>query len=355
MPAVNTLYLWFKTIREDQMSGKLLFSLLRIGIVSLLAFGTIMLVDILLLPYAQHRNPIPYAMGIIAFNLVSEGNVFINRYLDKTSPWFFKLYPRIIKQLLLSLAWTTLMGIIFYFIVPTQIEKDQFIRVFALTFIFGAIFVLIFNSILFLKSFFVNWKQSFFEMEKLKQEKLKSDFLALQNQMNPHFLFNCLSVLISEIHFNPPKAEEFTRKMSEVYRYVLQRKNDMTVTLKKELQFLDNFTYLHKIRLGNAFFIEQAISDDFLSEKIPPQTLQLLVENALKHNRSTEKEPLYIHIESTASGTLIIRNNLQERRTTYSTETGLTNLAERYQLICGKNIRVEKTDNEFIVEIPLIE
>ncbi len=338
------------------MSGNPKYTLLRLSIVTFIAVLILFVADLLMTPFEPFHDFIPYIYAIVAFNLVSEGNILINRYFDTHSPWFFRVLPRIIKQLSWSLLWTVIVGIIAYLVVPKkQYETGLFMKTFSLVFMFGALFVLIFNAILFIRSFIHNWKTSFEENEKIKREKLKSDYMALQNQLNPHFLFNSLSVLISEIRFDPPKAEEFARKMAEVYRYVLQCKDVMTISLKKELQFIDNYIYLHQIRLGGAIHLEVKLSDGGQQKMIPPLTLQLLVENALKHNKVSLKEPLTISISNDTAGQLVVTNTLQTKKTTYSTGTGLSNLAERYRLLSGTEINFGEDQNLYKVVLPLLE
>ncbi|GET29819.1 sensor histidine kinase [Prolixibacter sp. SD074] len=344
--------------KEGIMSNKFRFTLIRLGIVSLLALLTLQFVNFILTPTQNPLNDsYPYILAIIGFNLLSEGNILINRYLDQKTPWFFRIVPRVLKQAALSLLWTAVVGIAMFIVLPGDTgHPNLHFRGIILTYAFGAIFVLIFNSILFLRSFFSNWRNSLIENEKLKQEKLKSEYRILQNQMNPHFLFNSLSVLISEIRYNPAKAEEFARKIADVYRYVLQRRDDETITLDKELEFTEKFIFLHKIRLGDAVFLENQIEPDLLKYRIPPFTLQILVENALKHNRATQKEPLHILMKTDAEKMMLeMRNNRQEKKTTYSSGTGLNNLSDRYRLLSGKTIKIVETEAEFAVQIPLLD
>jgi hypothetical protein len=205
------------------LTGNLKYTLMRIGLISLLAILILIFVELMFVSHKVFAELSLFLYAIVAFNIVSEGNILVNRYFEKRYPWTYKVSLRIAKQIILSLLWTSLIGVLFYFIIPAVNHKlDEYSRGFILTFTFGALFVLIFNSILFIRSFIANWKISLLENEKLKHEKLKSDYAALQNQLNPHFLFNSLSVLISEIHFNPDRAELFARKMSDIYRYVLQ-------------------------------------------------------------------------------------------------------------------------------------
>ena len=337
------------------LTGNLKYTLMRIGLISLLAILILIFVEFMSISHSVFEELSVYLYAIVAFNIVSEGNILVNKYFEKKYPWTYKVSARIAKQLLLSLVWTSLIGVLFFFIIPAKSHKlDEYTRGFILTFTFGALFVLIFNAILFIRSFITNWKISLLENEKLKHEKLKSDYAALQNQLNPHFLFNSLSVLISEIHFNSGRAEVFARKMSDIYRYVLQCKDKTTVTIKEELQFIESYTFLHNIRLGDAVKLDVDLSQEELDLTIPPLTLQLLIENALKHNKANEKEPLKIKIHI-SDFRLVVTNNLQKKKTTYSIGTGLNNLNERCKLLYGKGIEYGEENGLYKVSLPLEE
>lgn len=328
------------------------FTLFRIGIVTIIAIMALFLIE-LLLHITNVRDAEYYIYAIIAFNLVSEGNIIINRWFDRHHPWFFKVLPRITKQLLASLIWICLVGLVSFFIIPMgKIGIQLYNSAFSLAFIFGTMFVLIFDAILFIQSFILNWQASFKENEQLKLEKLKADYMVLQNQLNPHFLFNSLSVLISEIRFNPINAEKFARKMSDVYRYVLKCKDITLVSLSEELKFIEGFIFMHQIRHGEALNYSLSIPEDCMEIKIPPLTLQLLVENAIKHNSATQKSPLNIDIYC-KDNQLIVCNNLQIKSVTNSTKTGLENLNGRFKLLKGRGIIIEKTATAFIVSLPL--
>ena len=335
------------------LTGSLKYTLMRISIVSLLAILVLLFVELIFVEHKVFARPVVYLFAIVAFNIVSEGNILINRYFEKKEPWVFRVSGRIFKQVTISLVWTSFVGILFYYIIlRAEQNLEKYTKGFILIFTFGALFVLIYNSILFIQSFIANWKVSMLENEKLKHEKLMSDYTALQNQLNPHFLFNNLSVLISEIRYDQDRAEEFARKMADIYRYVLQSKDKTLVTVSEELEFIENYVFLHNIRLGDAVKLSVKLDSNQRDETLPPLTLQLLVENALKHNKASEKEPLNIRIFMDA-GNLVVSNNLQLKKTTYGTGTGLTNLNERYKLLYGKEIRVEKTESEFRVVLPV--
>ncbi len=302
------------------------------------------------------KEPLPYILSVVWFNLLSEGNIIINRILDLKSPWFFRIKQRGRQQLGFSLIWAIIVVLLGFLALPkAYLAEARYFNSIVLTITFGFLFVLIFNAILFLRSFLLNWKLSVLENESLKQAKLEADYKILQNQLNPHFLFNNFSVLISEIHYNPQRAAEFTQKLADVYRYMLQRRNDLTVTLKQEMELIDNYVFLHKIRVGEAIQMNVKISDGHLHRHIPPFSLYVLLENAIKHNRASEKMPLTITIESLPHNRIKVSNNLQPKSNVYSTGTGLTNNSKRYELLSGKTPEIEMTDTEFTVVLPLLE
>jgi len=346
----------FRTPRLNIINTGFTPTIIRFLIVSAVGFLVIVFVYFL---YGESpdplKTPFPFLLSILAFNLISEGNIIINRILDKKSPWFFKIASRLKRQLGWSFLWTVLIAAISFLSLPGHVYEEQhFFMSAILVFIFGVIFILIFNSILFLRSFLFNWKKSVLEVETLKQAKIESDYKILQNQLNPHFLFNCFSTLISEIHYDPENAAEFTQKLAEVYRYLLQKKNDITVPLWEELDFINDFVFLHKHRMGEALVVKIDISDEYKDLHIPPMSLQMLLENAIKHNRSSEKSPLTININIKNKRFLNVCNNLQPKNNVYSTGTGLQNISQRYEMLSGRSIKINETPELFCVELPLL-
>lgn len=338
------------------LTGGVKPTLKRVLIVSLIGLMITVFVSLLFgVSPNPLQNPLSFILVVIGFNLISEGNIVINRILDKKSPWFFRIRQRTRRQLLWSLIWSILVAGVCFLALPSHVyEEKNFFRSSVLIITFGFIFVLIFNSILFLQSAVLNWKQSVLEVEALKQAKLQSDYKVLQNQLNPHFLFNSFSTLISEIHYNPEQAVEFTQKLADVYRYLLQKRNEMTVPLREELSFLEDFIFLHKSRMGDALIVENRIGEDQKAYQLPPLSLQILIENAIKHNRASTKKPLRITLESNDQGELTICNNLQPKNNVYSTGTGLDNVSRRYKMLAGKDIKTDETKEFYCITLPLL-
>lgn len=187
----------------------------------------------------------------------------------------------------------------------------------------------------------------------LQRENNTARYMALQQQLNPHFLFNSLNTLIAEIEYAPAQAVSFTRRLSEVYRYVLQVQHRPLVTLAEEVRFAEAYLYLHRVRLGDCLDCRTDIPDEFREFRLPPLTLQLLIENAIKHNAITPSHPLVITI-TTADGWLVVSNPTRPKRGAESGGVGLHNLSNRCRMMLGREIGVRHTPDRFTVKIPLI-
>ncbi len=201
--------------------------------------------------------------------------------------------------------------------------------------------------------------ESLKEIERLKNAKLQSDYSSLQDRLNPHFLFNNLSVLRSLIRYDAIAAEKFTENFTDVYRYVLHSHENKLVTLKSEIKFLNAYIALHKERLSDGFRVEVNINDEFMSKNIPPMSIQLLVENALKHNIASRNNPLTIEIYTIGNegkASLIVKNKINKKETTYSTKTGLKTLESQITLISNskRKLRINDDGEYYEVSLPLL-
>ncbi len=187
----------------------------------------------------------------------------------------------------------------------------------------------------------------------LKEENLIFQNETLKNQINPHFLFNSLNTLSSLVSTKPELAEKFIQKFSEIYRYILENIKKDKVTLKTELDFITDYFELHKIRDEEKIVMDMNRLDEE-SYWIPPVSLQILIENAIKHNMSTREKPLIIAV-FIESDHVIVKNNLQKMALQFpSNGTGLKNLSERIRLVSNKELIVMETSEEFIVKVPLL-
>ncbi|QHW00900.1 sensor histidine kinase [Spirosoma endbachense] len=191
--------------------------------------------------------------------------------------------------------------------------------------------------------------------ERLEKENIQAQFAALKSQVNPHFLFNSLSILSSLVHADAELSEKFIDQLSRAYRYILEQKDNERVLLKTELEFIQAYRFLLNIRFENKFDVVINVPEsDQTRYSIAPLTLQLLVENAVKHNRMSTREPLHVHIQLEGD-CLLIQNNLQPRpQSETSTGVGLQNIITRYALLTEQPVWVGENEGTFIVKIPLL-
>lgn len=186
----------------------------------------------------------------------------------------------------------------------------------------------------------------------LQEETNAARYTALQQQLDPHFLFNSLNALIAEIEYDPVQAVIFTRNLSDVYRYVLQSQHKRLVTLDDELHFASAYLFLHRVRLGDCIRFETHIAEKYMEAQLPPLTLQLLLENVVKHNVVSATYPMLISL-SVADDVLSVANTFHPRHSESSTGVGLRNLHNRCLIAIGRGIEIQRSETRFIVKIPL--
>jgi len=292
-----------------------------------------------------------YIMAILAFNSVSEINILAIHYFKRIKKIRGNFYVQSIALLcitvLLFLFWTNNLR----YILPNNSIFNDKITQFAI--ILGFLVLLIHLLILVISNLSSEWLKNQNEIEELKQSKLLSDYNLLKDRLNPHFLFNNLSVLKSLIHYSPDVAEKFTENFTDVYRYVLNSHKRKTVSLKEELTFLNSYVALHKERLGDGLDVRVHISEGLLQYELPPLALQLLIENAVNHNITSKRHPLIVEIY-TQGKRLFVRNNLNKKDSTFSTKMGLQTLRAQYKMIANEEVTISEDKKTFIVEIPLL-
>lgn len=194
------------------------------------------------------------------------------------------------------------------------------------------------------------------ENEKLRREAIQSQFESLKNQLSPHFLFNSLTALKTLIREAPDIAQNYINNLSRALRYTLQSNEKQLVTLKEEMDFMDSYIYLIKLRFDTNLSVTTGLKEEYYSYLLPPLTIQTLVENAIKHNEISKENPLVIYIMTTDNKKLIVWNNIQKKLTDEEgTGIGLTNLSKQFQLLTGEDITISNQNNQFRVEIPLIK
>ena len=199
------------------------------------------------------------------------------------------------------------------------------------------------------------WRETTLEKEQLRKATLQGQFESLKSQVNPHFLFNTLNSLSSLIVDEPQKAELFVDEMSNVYRYLLQTNDRELTSLSTEIAFINSYFHLLKTRYGQGIELDVTVATDCLERRLPPLTLQMLVENAVKHNVILASKPLSIDIATTPNQHLIVRNNLQRKTTRVaSNKVGLANITAKYRLLAQSDVVIQEDTEHFTVVLPLL-
>jgi two-component system LytT family sensor kinase len=202
---------------------------------------------------------------------------------------------------------------------------------------------------------FQQWKESLAEKEKYGQLGLQGEFDTLKSQVNPHFLFNCFNTLSSLITEDKQKAEKFLNELSKVYRYLLRNNEDGMSTLKSEVQFIKSYFQLLQTRHGEAVEMQIEIDKRYDNYMLPSLSLQMLVENAVKHNSLSKNYPLTIEIFTTVGNKLVVNNNIQVRaKKAPSGKVGLTNIRSKYELLGQQGFQIMEDGKNYTVVLPLL-
>lgn len=286
--------------------------------------------------------------------MIWSGSSFIAYQLDKKYDWNKQAMNISIIMILANIIYIGCCMFIIMASISAVSGRDIPIKYYINSFIYASFITTIINLIFISMQIFNNFKKIKYENEILKQENLRSQLEALKNQVNPHFLFNSLNTLISIIDENPEIAKNFTQKLAQVYRYILKAKEKDLVLLSEELQFTEAYEYMLAIRYGENLTFSKNIPEQNLEKEIPPLVLQMLVENAIKHNVISYAKPLQVSIYVDEDENLVVKNNLQPKIINVeSAKVGLKNIADRYKLLQHKEIIIEKTNTEFAVKLPL--
>lgn len=226
---------------------------------------------------------------------------------------------------------------------------------FKLNIIYGSLINLFFhllNAILF---FFREYRRHWAEAEELRRISSQAEIQLVKSQINPHFLFNNLNVLSSMVIKDNPEANHFIEEFSKVYRYILNNQEKELVKLRSELDFIQPYLFLLQKRFEGGLKVNINIPEKYNNWHVVPAAIQMLIENAIKHNIVSSNKPLQIEIYTNGNETLVVKNKLQPRLMTEpSTRIGLQNIKKRYELISGRDVVIKQTDTLFEVSIPLL-
>lgn len=213
--------------------------------------------------------------------------------------------------------------------------------------------VIIFSVLLAISQY--KWRKEYHLRRKVEQDALQLNLQQLKNQLNPHFLFNSLNSLSALIGSDPQMAEEFVLKLSKVYRYVLEKRNDTLATVKDEMEFTRYYYFLQKIRFGEQLILDVQIGEEHTEGMIPAMSLQLLIENAIKHNEITRLHPLHIRIYM-AEDELVVENSYRPRsgETLDSMGIGFENIRKIYEFYSHKQFRYFVENELFVCKLPIL-
>ncbi|OWK98440.1 histidine kinase [Kaistella haifensis DSM 19056] len=289
------------------------------------------------------------------------GQGYLNAYLDKKWDWISETRKRIIYGVTLTVI-VTVISVLFCnyvnFVIIQKVKPSKFFSGdYGFINWFFINLALLISAILHARSFMLAWKnESRKEVveQKIIASSANAQFESLKNQLDPHFLFNSLNVLSSLIDENPDQAQRFTASMSKIYRYVLEQKDKELVTVEEELDFAQTYCNLLKTRFEDSVNFEFQVDEKEKKSFVVPLSLQLLLENCIKHNFATAQKPLNIRIYS-ENGYLLIENNLMAReQVKESAGIGLSNIVQRYSLLTKQNVFIEKSKDFFRVKIPIL-
>src|SRR5258706_4101698 len=294
-----------------------------------------------------------YAASILIMNVFGAIVYFIDGFLDGKISWRESFLSRLICGLAANAVVIIPIAIILAinFTTDDSIFKPDSVKIAVLLIIALFIYEIVYG-----------WFYSFryyahTQVERLRLERwqLELQFESLKNQISPHFLFNCLNTISSLLYKDVALTEEFIRRMADTFRYLLKNHKQKFVSLKKEIDFVKSFHYLLRVRFEDNFKLEINVPKELMSTPVPPLTLQLLVENAVKHNRVTKDLPLTVTISSHANNRLTVSNTKTEAipgKSGFS--IGLDNIKRRYAFFTNEQV-VVKNDEQFSIQLPILK
>lgn len=287
------------------------------------------------------------------------GNKYIYLLLDRNISWMAHTTRRFFIQLLVSTLYALCCINLTYYLfkVTTNSTPPDLTQIMVLN-VYGLLFTIPVISINFGIYFMMQWKKAQLQANQLKEDNLQAQLNSLRMQLDPHFLFNNLNVLASLIDKDRNEAQDFLDKFADVYRYVLQYKKEELVPLHTELEFIKAYCHLLKKRFGEALKIDMPdVPATAATLCIPPLSLQMLMENAVKHNIISRDQPLHIRVYLQGTQWITVENTYQPlpKELTIRSETGLENIRKRYQHLSALQINVSCDHHFFKVDLPLLE
>jgi len=294
---------------------------------------------------------------VLASALIAFFTFIVNYYIIKPLDGMKRLtVKQVILSIVLTLVSVYLLSDLFFALKHFVLDVDnhnKFVLLYFFRDIFRASVVLIF---VYMIKVFYEKQGILFENEKLMLENLQSQYQSLKNQVSPHFLFNSLTALKELIDDDPGNARKYVSHLSLMLRYTLQSNENQTVCLADEIDSVNSYLFLIKMRFGENLKVDFKIDESYRNHRLPPMVIQTLIENAVKHNEVSKRNTLIIKLRTTENHSLVVSNTLRERITREpGTGIGLVNLSKQYQLLSSKEITISKGEDEFKVEVPLLK
>ncbi len=300
-----------------------------------------------------------FIFSFLMSSTLSFGGFVVEAYFDKKISWIKFPVKRLVLTVIIYLTYSFVASYIlsvlftlvtFENVTLQNISWVQMLNHSILPVIIAIVIITIFTA----RSWLFEWRNAAIETEQLRSEKLAGQYQSLKDQLNPHFLFNSLNVLSALVYEDADKSAAFIQQLSKIYRYVLDVQHEELVNTKDELAFAKNYLSLQKIRFDENLQFE-ILAEEIEEFYLPPLSLQLLLENAIKHNIASMEHPLKISIRQVGNQ-LIVKNNYQPKtgKATENTGIGLENIRKRYALLSRQIPEIIQTEKEFIVKLPLL-
>ena len=330
------------------------FSVKWTAILGVLSFGILVPTFFIPMQLGSQEHFSSILIATLTSAVIWEGSKFIQALILYWFPWEKSIVKHLVYEILCIFIFSSLgliIGILTYatwFSSSVHLTVGIVLQNIFVSFLLALLFIA-FNEGAFL---FAKWKSSLIEQERLRQENLIAKLESLKKQLDPHFLFNSLSVLSGVVYQDPVLADRFITKLAQVYRYVLEHNEAQRVSLHKEIAFVEAYCFLLNVRFLNKVTLKVTTSSESLY--VLPLSIQLLVENAVKHNQISEHHPLELKIYVT-DGWLWVENTIHRKEAEHSTGIGLKNLEARYKYVTGKSLKIEDKGIIFRVGLPLIE
>jgi len=318
-----------------------------------LSFGIVVPTFFIPLELGSKEHLLCILIATVTSYVIWEGSKLIQALVLYFFPWEESIIKHLVYEVASVFVFSSLMlivGILTYswLVSAVYITLGVVLQNIFVSFLLALLFIA-FNEGAFL---FAKWKQSLLEQERLRQENLIAKVERLKKQLDPHFLFNSLSVLSGVVYKDPVLADHFITKLSQVYRYVLEHNDEKQVPLSKEISMVEAYCFLLNVRFYNKVTLDVQLKET--TAYVLPMSIQLLVENAVKHNRISENQPLELRIYR-SDDTLWVENSLNLKEVQEpSTGIGLKNLEARYKFVTGKSIIIENNKDIFRVGLPPI-